>query len=62
MLVERYTLSGDGQRVDVEYWFEDPVYMTERVSVTGEMFLKPGYDMQEWDCDAGAARRHMSLE
>jgi len=62
LLVERYTLSDDGQRVDVEYWFEDSVYMTERVSATGEMFLKPGYDMQEWDCDADAARRHMRLE
>jgi hypothetical protein len=36
--------------------------MTERVSVTGEMFLKPDYDMQDWDCDAGAARRHMSVQ
>jgi len=32
------------------------------MSVTGAMFLKPGYDMQEWNCDADAARRHMSLQ
>ncbi len=62
VLFERYTLADDGMSLGVEYWFEDPVYMTERVSVTGEMFLKPGYDMQEWDCDTGAARRHMSLQ
>ena len=61
-LVERYSLADDGMRLDVEYWFEDSEYLTERVSVQGEMFLKPGYEMEPWDCDPGAARRHLSLE
>ena len=62
-LVERYTLSDDGMRLDVEYWFEDPEYMTEAVTVTGgEMFLKPGYEFEAWDCDAEAARRHLTGE
>ena len=61
-LVERYTLAENGMRLDVEYRFEDPEYMTEAVTVTGEMFLKPGYRLEPWDCDAGAARRHLSVE
>ena len=62
-LVERYTLSDDGMRLGVEYWFEDPEYMTEAVTVTGgEMLLKPGYEFQAWDCDAEAARRHLAVE
>lgn len=62
-VVEQYTLSDDGTRLDVEYWFEDPEYLTERVVVTGEMFLKDGdYDVEPWDCDAEAATRHMELE
>ena len=61
-LVERYTLADDGMRLDVEYRFEDPEYLTEPVAVTGEMFLKPGYELEPWDCDAGAARRHLSVE
>ena len=61
-LVERYTLADDGMRLDVEYRFEDPEYMTEPVAVTGEMFLKPGYELEPWDCDAGAARRHLSVD
>ena len=58
-LVERYTLSGNGMRLDVEYRFEDPEYMTGSVTVTGEMFLKPGYEFEPWNCDAEAARRHL---
>ena len=58
-LVERYTLADDGMRLDVEYWFEDPEYMTGAVTKTGEMFLKPGYEFEAWNCDAEAARRHL---
>ena len=61
-LVERYALSDDGMRLDVEYRFEDPEYMTGAVTVTGEMFLKPGYEFEAWDCDAEAARRHLAGE
>ncbi len=61
-LVERYELSDDGMRLDVEYRFEDPEYLTEPVTVTGEMFLKPGYEFEAWDCDAEAARRHLAVE
>ena len=61
-LIERYTLADSGMRLEVEYRFEDPEYMTEAVTATGEMFLKPGYEFEPWDCDSGAARRHLSVE
>ena len=62
VLFERYALSDDGMRLDVEYWVEDSVYLTERVTGSGEMFLKSGYEMQEWDCDPGAASRHITSQ
>ena len=59
-ITERYELSEDGTKMSVEYWFEDPEYLTERQSITGEMLLKPGYDFEAWICDADAARRHLN--
>lgn len=56
---ERYEVSQDGNRMNVEYWFEDPVYLAEPQHVVGEMLRKPGYVMVPWDCDAKAARRHV---
>ncbi len=61
-LVETYTLSEDGMSLSVEYRFEDPRCITDRVSVTGEMLLKPGYELSAWDCDQDAAVRHNTVE
>ena len=41
---------------------DSPRRSCNAVTVTGEMFLKPGYEFEPWDCDAEAARRHLSLE
>jgi len=59
---ERYTLSSDGLRLDVEYTFEDPEYLAEPVTESGFMLLNPGYTMEVWDCDPESARRHLSLD
>jgi hypothetical protein len=61
-VVERYTLLDDGKRLQVDYTFSDPEYLREPVTESGEMFLKPGYSMEEWDCDPDSARRHLSLD
>jgi|MEHZ01.4.fsa_nt_MEHZ011242010.1_9 hypothetical protein len=61
-LVEKYVLSADGMSLDVEYWFEDAKYLTERVNVTGQLLLKPGYELSAWDCDQDAAVRHNSVD
>lgn len=59
-LKERYELSEDGLTLSVEYWFDDPVYLTEAQHLVGEMLLKPNYDFEAWQCDAEASRRHLN--
>lgn len=61
-VIERYTLSDDGMRLGVVYWVEDPDYLADATRETGEMLLKPGYEMELWDCDADASKRHLSVE
>jgi hypothetical protein len=61
-VVERYTLSDNGLRLDVEYTFEDPEYLAEAVMETGSMQLRPEYGMEAWNCDRDSARRHLSLD
>jgi len=61
-VIERYTLSDDGMRLDVEYTFEDPEFLSRPVTETGFMLLNPGYVMEAWDCDPESARRHLSLD
>ena len=41
---------------------DSPRRSCNAVTVSGEMFLKPGYEFEPWDCDAEAARRHLSME
>ena len=41
---------------------DSPRRSCNAVTVTGEMFLKPGHEFEPWDCDAEAARRHLSME
>jgi hypothetical protein len=60
-VVERYTLSDDGLTLGLEYTFEDPEYLSEVVTESGELLLNPGYAMEEWDCDRGSARRHLTI-
>ena len=61
-VIERYTLADDGMKIDVEYTFEDPEYLSEPVSDSGSMAFRPEYEMEAWDCDRSAARRHLSLD
>ena len=61
-VVERYTLSDDGLELALEYTFEDPEYLSEPVTESGELLLKPGYAMEEWNCDPGSARRHLTID
>ena len=61
-VIERYRLAADGKRLDVEFTFEDPEYLAESVTESGTMSLVPGYEMEAWEYDMGAARRHLSLD
>ena len=61
-VVERYMLANDGRRFEVEYLFEDPVYLTEPMEMAITFFLDAGYPWQNYNCDAQASRRHLDVE
>ena len=61
-VVERYTLIDGGNRMQVEYTFEDPVYLTEPVAMSSTFFTDPGYPWQEYGCDPNASSRHLNVE
>jgi hypothetical protein len=61
-VVERYTLTNDGRRLEVETLFEDPVYLTEPMEMATTFFLDAGYPWQNYNCDAQASRRHLDVE
>ena len=59
-LTERFTLLDDGRRLQYEYTLEDPVYLTEPVSLSPTFSLDPGYPWQnEYGCDPEASSRHL---
>ncbi len=61
-VVERYTLIDDGNRLQLEYTFEDPEYLAEPVAMSRTFFLDPGYPWQDYNCDANASSRHLDVE
>jgi hypothetical protein len=62
-LVERFTLIDDGHRLRLDYVIEDPVYLTEPVSMSVTFSLNPDYPWpEEYGCDAEASSRHLVSE
>ncbi len=61
-VVERYSLFDGGRRMQVEYTFEDPVFLTEQVTLSATFFVDPGYPWQEYGCDPNASSRHLDVE
>ncbi len=61
-VTERYTLIDGGNRLQVEYTFEDPVYLTEPIAMASTFFADPGYPWREYDCDPSASSRHLDVE
>ena len=60
-LVERLTLTDEGRRMEIQYTIEDPMYLTEPVSLTTTLALDIGYPFQEdYGCDPEAASRHIT--
>jgi len=59
-LVERFTLIDDGRRLQLDFIMEDPVYLTEPVSMSVTFSLNPDYPWQdEYGCDPNASSRHL---
>ena len=61
-VIERYSLLDGGRRMQVEYTFEDPVFLTEPVTMSASFFVDPGYPWEEYGCDPNASSRHLDVE
>ena len=57
---ERYTLSEDGLGMDFLITLEDPVYLTEPMTVTGKYSKVPEVAFEPYICDPENAQRHLS--
>lgn len=61
-VVERYTLLDGGRRMQLDYTFEDPVFLSEPVNMSAAFFIDPGYPWTEYGCDPEASSRHLDVE
>jgi len=61
-VVERFKLTGDGFRMSVSYTIEDPVYLTQPVTVEGEYQKGSDYEFVDEPCDKETARRHLQFQ
>ena len=57
---ERYTLTNEGARMEVEYSVKDPVYLKEAAEPRkGAYVLRNGMTISDFNCDPDAAVRHL---
>lgn len=56
-VVERYTLTDDGRRIDVGIFLEDPEYLAEPFSATLLLNYLPNQEMLSFDCDPAVSKR-----
>jgi hypothetical protein len=56
-VIERYTLSEDGTRADVEIWVEDPEYLAEPFSAKLVWHYSPHLEMLGFECDPATSKR-----
>jgi len=56
---ERYTLSEDGLGMTVSITIEDPVYLTEPVTINGSDRKVADIPFEPYDCDVEIARKHL---
>jgi hypothetical protein len=61
-VVERYRLAGNGFRMSVSYTIEDPVYLTQPVTIEGEYQKSSDYEFVDEPCDQDTARRHLQFQ
>jgi hypothetical protein len=61
-VVERYELAADGLRMSVSYTIEDPEFLTEPVTVTGEYQKGADYEFVAETCDPATARKHLQFQ
>jgi len=59
-VTERYTLSKDGLKITLSLTFEDPMYLTEPVTVTGSYKKIADDPFEPYECDLEAAKRNLT--
>lgn len=58
-VVERYRLIEGGYAMSVSYTIDDPIYLTQPVTVTGEYAKSSDFEFVAESCDPDTARRHL---
>lgn len=58
-VTERYRLTEGGYAMSVSYTIDDPVYLTEPVTVSGEYAKSSDFEFVAEVCDPATARRHL---
>jgi hypothetical protein len=58
-VVERFTLSEDGTRIQVEFTLEDPQYLAEPFSGTVDWVYRPDLEFFEFDCDPAVSSQYV---
>lgn len=61
-VTERYTLAADGYSMQVAYTIEDPVYLREPKTITGEYRKSADFEFVTETCDPQTARRHLQFK
>lgn len=61
-VIERYRLADDGYSIGVSYTIDDPVFLTEPVTVAGEYSKSADYEFVDEPCDPATARRHLRYQ
>jgi Family of unknown function (DUF6152) len=58
-VIERYRLIEGGYGMSVSYTIEDPVYLAEPVTITGDYAKSSDFEFVAETCDVETARRHL---
>ena len=61
-IIERYALNNGGMGMGITMTLEDPVYLTEPVTINGTYRKVPDFDLEPFECDLEAARKDLSVE
>jgi hypothetical protein len=57
--VERYQLTEDGTRIELEFILEDPEYLAEPLIHSRELIYSPHMEMFRFNCDLETTRRFL---
>jgi hypothetical protein len=59
-VVEKYRLTEDGTRIEMEFMLEDPEYIAEPMSHSRELMYSPHLKMYQFNCDLGSTSRFIN--